>query len=803
MKETLIKVIIILALFHPLNTFTQELRVINSSTGTPIENVAVYNQDKKKSILSDENGIITLNEFASDDTLYFQHAAFVNISMPYDEAVKTGSVRLERKIIIFPEFVITASKHSETQRDIPHMVDVLTPELLKQETAQNSADILSSTGNIFIQKSQGGGGSPVLRGFEANKILLVVDGVRMNNAIYRSGHLQNSITIDDAVLEKAEIVYGPNAIMYGSDALGGVIHYITRDPLLANDSDNFIVHASAYGQISSANNAWRTHLDFNLGTKSFGSLTSVTFSDFGDVRMGKRRNPFLDDFGKCFNYIERINNVDSIVPNEDPLIQKKTGYNQFDVLQKFRFQPSSAFNMILNLQYSTSSDIPRYDMLNDTTDDGLLKYAEWNYGPQNRLFGSVKSIILSDNLFFSSLTATLGYQHITEERITRRYRQDERNVQTEIVDVLSANFDLVKDFSHSSYLIYGVDLNFNGVDSRAHNEDLYSGERTPALTRYPDDGSQTASYAAYASVKNRFGKKLISTLGVRYNYTLLKAAYSDDVEYIPYKSLDIENSSLTGSLGIVYLPAKSLKINTLFSTGYRIPNLDDLAKIRAKGDNITFPNPHVKPEYSYNAEIGISRTFDGYIQVNGSYFISYLTNIIVRVPFEFSNGSDSLYYDGEYLKAFVNDNSNRGLIHGFNINMVSDLNSNVSFRGTLNYTFGRDLSGDEPLAHIPPVFGRADIRYETKNFTHEFYFIYSGWKRIEDMAKTGEDNEEEGTEYGFPGWYTLNLKTTYRVNSHVAIQLAAENLTNNFYKTFATAVAAPGLNFIITLRVKV
>ncbi len=803
MKGLLVKVVFFFAFIFPIHTTAQELRVINSSTGTPIENVAIFNQDRNKSILSDENGYASLSDFNNDDTLHFQHASFVSISLSYSQAFDRKDISLERKIIIVPEFVITASKYSETQRDIPHMVDVLTPQLLEKQTTQNSADLLASTGNIFIQKSQGGGGSPVLRGFEANKILLVVDGVRMNNAIYRSGHLQNSITIDDAMLEKAEIVYGPNAIMYGSDALGGVIHYITRDPVLANDSSKFKFNASAYGQLSSANSAWRTHLDFNLGTKTFGSLTSITLSDFGDVKMGKRRNPFLQDYGKCFNYVERINNVDSIVENNDPLIQKNTGYSQMDVLQKFRYRPSSKLDLIVNLQYSTSSKIPRYDMLNDTTDDGLLKYAEWDYGPQNRLLSSIKSIVSGDNLFFNSFTTTLGYQHIIEQRLSRRFQVDTRNVQTETVDVWSANLDLVKDISRNRHLIYGVEINFNTVESKAYNEDILTGEHSPSLTRYPDDGSQTSSYAAYAAFKNKFGEKLISTLGARYNYTLLKANYSDEVEYVPYKSLNIENSSLTGSLGLVYLPRRSIKINTLFSTGYRIPNLDDLAKIRAKGDNITFPNPRVKPEYSYNAELGISKTFDGYIQINGSYFVSYLTNIIVRVPYVFPDGSDSLYYDGDYLNAFVNDNSNRGIIHGFNINLVSDLNSSISFKGTLNYTVGSDLSNNEPLAHIPPVFGRTDIVYEAKKFTHEFYFIYSGWKKIEDMAKTGEDNEEEGTEYGFPGWYTFNLRTTYRVSPNIGVQFAVENVINNFYKAFATAVAAPGINFIVTLRVKV
>jgi hemoglobin/transferrin/lactoferrin receptor protein len=803
MKILLLKAAIILAALFPAILQAQEVIVINGSTGTPVENVAIYNQDRTKSILTDEQGIANISEFNEHDTLYFQHTSFLSLSVTYDQAVNEGRIRLERKIIIFPEFVITASKYNETQREIPHMVDVVTPEDIERRTTQNSADLLASTGNIFVQKSQGGGGSPVLRGFEANKILLVVDGVRMNNAIYRSGHLQNSITIDDAVLEKTEIVYGPNAIMYGSDALGGVIHYITRDPALANDSDNFVTHASAYAQISSANSAWRTHLDFNLGTKSFGSFSSFTLNDFGDVRMGNRRNPFLEDYGKCYYYIERINNTDSILENKDPLVQKRTGYSQFDILQKFRYRPSSVLDLIVNLQYSSSSKIPRYDMLNDTTDDGLLKYAEWDYGPQDRLLSSIKTTISGNNIFFDNFTTTLAYQHIVEERISRHYRADDRNVQKETVNVMSANLDLIKNLSQNGHLIYGVEINFNGVDSKAYDENTNTGERIPALTRYPDDGSRTASYAVYASIKNRIGKKFIYSIGTRYNYSFLKADYSDDIQYIPYKSLDIENSSLTGSLGLIYLPSRSIKINALFSTGYRIPNLDDLAKIRAKGDNVTFPNPYVKPEYSYNAELGISKTFDGYIQISGSYFVSYLTNVIVRVPYQFPDGSDTLFYDGEYLKAYVNDNADRGLIHGFNLSLISDLNSNVSFKGTLNYTFGRDLSHNEPLAHIPPVFGRADIIYDTRNFTHEFYFIYSGWKRMEDMATTGEDNEEEATKFGFPGWYTFNLRTTYRVNKIIAVQFAVENVLNNFYKPFSTAVAAPGVNFIATLRVKV
>lgn len=780
-------------------TYAQEIQVINGTTGDPVENVALYNQDQSRSIITDAEGFAHLNNFHQGDTVYFQHTSFLPVSFTYAELSNMRVVTLTRKVVIMPEFVITASKYRETQRDIPHMVDVITTEKLATLPSQNSADLLSSTGNIFVQKSQGGGGSPVLRGFEANKILLVVDGVRMNNAIYRSGHLQNSLTIDDAILEKTEIVYGPNAIMYGSDALGGVIHYITRDPELAKDS-SMHVNAGAYAQVASANASYRTHLDFLIANKKLGWLSSFTYGDFGDIRMGTRRDPFLDDYGKDFFYVSQINGNDSILENPDPYVQRQTGYKQFDLVQKFRYRPSSRVEMTGNFQYSTSSEIPRYDQLGVLNDEGDPKYAVWSYGPQDRFLGSVKVVHSGNNKLYSNFTTTAAYQHIVESRITRRYQRDTRNVQKETVDVVSLNLDFMKVLRRNGHIIYGAEINTNFVGSEAYDE--LEGVRTPAPTRYPDDGSRTGSYAAYASLKKNLSGNLMATLGARYNYSRLRSSYSEGISYIPFRELDIENSAFTGSAGIIAQPSERSKISLLLSSGYRIPNLDDLAKIRVKGNQITFPNPYVKPEYTYNIELGASKTFDGYIQLNGSYFVTWLNNVIVRVPY-FENGSDSMFFEDEYLKTFVNDNSTEGIIHGFNLNMISDLNSNISFRSTLNYTYGRDLSQNVPLAHIPPLFGRTDLAYETSKFLHEIFMEYSGWKRMEDMSDTGEDNEDQATEYGFPGWYTLNLRSTYKVSRSVAFQLAIENITNNFYRPFATAVAASGFNLIATLRVKV
>jgi hemoglobin/transferrin/lactoferrin receptor protein len=190
--------------------YTQQIQIISSSTGEPVSNVALFNANKTVATLSDEDGIVQLSSFAGSDSVFFQHTAFLPFADLKSNIQET--VILDKRVILIDEFVVSATKSKESTRDVALMVDVLTPKEISEIPTQSSAELLLNTGNVIIQKSQGGGGSPILRGFEANKILLVVDGVRMNNAIYRNGHLQNSITLDNQVLERVEVTFGPTPL---------------------------------------------------------------------------------------------------------------------------------------------------------------------------------------------------------------------------------------------------------------------------------------------------------------------------------------------------------------------------------------------------------------------------------------------------------------------------------------------------------------------------------------------------------------------------------------------------------------
>ena len=298
---------------------------------------------------------------------------------------------------VLPDVVVFANKFPTLSKNIVQKVDFITDKnAINQQS--NTGDILTQSGQVFVQKSQSGGGSPVIRGFEASRVLLMVDGVRLNNAIFRGGHLQNIITIDNMILDRVEVIYGPSSTMYGSDALGGVVNMFTKKPKLV-DSAHWKVNANFIQRYASGQNENRTHLDVNIANNKWAYLTSFTYGSFGDLRQGAKRNDFVGNFGARPWYVERIHGVDSILVNLDSNLQVGSAYSQHDVLQKFTFKQNEAITHKLNFQLSNSGDIPRYDRLT-LESASKPKFAVWNYGPQKRFLAAYTLDFKKKNTFF-------------------------------------------------------------------------------------------------------------------------------------------------------------------------------------------------------------------------------------------------------------------------------------------------------------------------------------------------------------------------------------------------------------------
>lgn len=786
------------------DAFSQKMKVIDITVNQPIAGVVISANSGTAVTTTDINGMADISSFKGSDSLFFEHVGYLPALFSYNQiAANNFVIALSERVFSMDQVVISASKFDEKSRDIAQSVHLIKSKDLTFMNQPTTADVLQNSGAVLVQKSQLGGGSPIIRGFETNKVLMVVDGVRMNNAIYRGGHLQNVITLDNAVLDKVELLFGPASAVYGSDALGGVMHFYTKNPELSTD-DQLRVKANGFVRYSSAMQENTGHIDISLGGKRFASLTSISHSDFGDLRQGNLRNPFYGDWGKRTFYAERIDGKDSMIVNKDINLQVGSAYKQVDFLQKFLFKQSDKIQHVINLQYSTSNDIPRYDRL-VLMQGNLPRFAQWYYGPQERVFASYTLDLKSKTLLFDEARVIAGFQSIEESRHDRRFNNVNLNHRKENVLVATFNADFLKKVNEHE-IRYGADAWYNDVASSANKENIVTGERSPIDTRYPDGGSQMQSAALYLTHAWEISPKLILNDGVRVNHVSLNSKFNDKTFFpFPFDAVSQKNTALTGNLGLVYMPGKDWRFVLSGATGFRAPNVDDLSKVfESVPGRITIPNPDIKPERTWNLDAGISKSWNDRVVLGGTAYYTQYKNAIVVRPSVY-NGQDSIEYNG--LLSAVNTTTNAGeaYIYGFNLYLNADVNEYFSVTSSVNYTYGRIKTdtADYPLDHIPPVFGKTGLNLRLNKFRSEFFVIYNSAKLSRDYNLLGEDNQAYSADpvKGYmPAWVTLNVRCQYQLNKSVGLQVALENILDQNYRVYASNISAPGRNLIVTLR---
>ena len=256
------------------------------------------------------------------------------------------------------DVIITTAKFNKKRKDIPQQTTSVSRQEIEFQNFQNTADLLANTGIAHVQKSQQGGGSPAIRGFEASRILLMVDDIRMNNLIFRTGHLQNVITVDENMLENVDVFYGPSSTVFGSDALGGAINLETKKAKFLSTA-NRKFSGNVNTRYGSVNEEKSVYFDLNYAASKWATLTAFSFNDFGDLKMGKKKNPHGDYFGERNQYITTENGTDVLVPNNDKYLLKFTAYKQYNFMQKVSYKQENGALHGLNLQFSTTNDIPR------------------------------------------------------------------------------------------------------------------------------------------------------------------------------------------------------------------------------------------------------------------------------------------------------------------------------------------------------------------------------------------------------------------------------------------------------------
>ena len=736
-----------------------------------------------------------------------------------------------KKTVDMDEVVVSSSNFAEKKKNIAQKIDVISAKIITQTNAQNTGDLLINTGKVFVQKSQQGGSSPVLRGFEASRILLVIDGVRMNNAIYRSGHLQNVITTDQNSLSRVEVMYGPSSTIYGSDALGGTIHLITKAPVLSVNK-KILTTGTAFTRYSSVNDEKTVHADVSIGGKKIAWLQAYNYSNFGDMKMGGSYTDKYPNFGRRSLYVGQVNGVDSVMVNPDDRVQKFSGYKQWDITQKLLFKQNEHVSHSLNLQLSNTNNVPRYDRLQDTKNFGgsigtTLRFAEWYYGPQKRLMGAYELNVLKA-WFFDEIKANINYQAIEESRQTREYRRKDRfDSQVEKVKVFGSTVSGRKLMGNNE-LVIGADVQLNDVKSRASRTNLTTGAIAKLNTRYPDGKNTMNNFGVYAQHTYKFSnKKIVINDGLRLQAISLKSNVLDNSFFtLPDTAVKQNNIAITGNLGFVFAPQKNTTIRVSLSSGFRVPNIDDLAKVfesSTAAKQVVLPNANLKPEYTYNLDLSLNQTIADKITFEITGFYTLFSNAIIKAPFKL-NGQDSIIYNGVKSQVLASQNVNKANIYGFTIDANAEIITGLTFSSTLSYTKGtyktdksktsgiyekqangtyalvnRNVS-TKPLDHIAPLMGKTSVTYQHKKFNTQFYLLYNGWKNLDQFNADGEDNAQYATADGMPAWLTANWKANVNCTKNLQLQLGVENIFDRNYRYFASGFSAGGRNFIVALR---
>ena len=783
------------------NVDAQEITVLNETTNEPIVGAALYNNTKTKSTVTDFDGKALLDKFDRNELINFQHVSFYSKSV-FKSEINT-IVYLKPDTQSLDEVVISASKFEQNKRDVPQKITSIKAKQIELANPQTSADLLLSSGQVFIQKSQLGGGSPIIRGFSTNRLLLSVDNVRMNNAIFRTGNVQNVISIDPFTIENTEVILGAGSVVYGSDAVGGVMNFYTKNPKLSyNDTLSF--SGNALVRYASASNEKTAHLDFNFGLKKWAFLTSASFTDFDDLTMGSY-GP--DDYLRP-EYVETGNGEDIIVQNDDPRIQRFSGYNQVNFLQKARYQASDNLYFDLGLHYTATSDYPRYDRLiryrNET-----LRSAEWNYGPQKWLMANFQVTKLSSTSnLYDKMKLTTAYQNFQESRIDRDFQSTIRSTTEEIVDVVSFNADFEKILSDTSKLFYGIEYVYDIVSSEAEETEIASGLSSPTVTRYPD-GSDWQSYAIYTSFKYKPNPKFVLQTGFRYNQVIVNANFDANNEFLnlPFSEANINTGALTGTAGITWFPNKTIQWKANASTAFRAPNIDDVGKVfDSEPGSVVVPNDDLRAEYAIAGDLGLRLNFNDKLTLDIATYYTYLKDALVRKDFTL-NGESEIIYNGELSNVQAIQNASEARIYGLEVGALYKFNDALKLNTQYNIVKGTEARDgiDVPVRHVAPSFGTTHFIWENKKLTVDAFADYNGELSFEKLAPSEAVKDylyaldENGNPYS-PSWYTLNLRTRYQLLESLSVTASLENITDQRYRPYSSGISAPGRNLIVALK---
>lgn len=784
---------------------SQTIQVLNQEH-QPIASATVSCSNTTYCSITNKSGQIVIDPNICQDSLTIQHLSYETKTVTFNELQKLSyKIVLDKKKYFMNEVVISASSWEERLSDIPGSIRSINPQQPFLSQSQTTADLVNNASGTYIQKSQQGGGSPMLRGFGGNRVLTMVDGVRLNNAILRSGNNQQLILLDPFNLGQSEVYFGTGVALYGSDAIGGVIDLRTL-PLIFADSDT---QPKIYGKAQTRYTTYNRERTFNINlgyaTKKWAMLTAFSHSTFGDLQQGTRGpEEYLRP-----DYQTTINGVDTVLPNQNPNLQYGSGYNQYNILHKMSYRLSKNTAIAYTFLTSQSSNIPRYDRLIARNNANQLQFSEWYYGPQKWSFHKWQFKQKKETILFSAIDLYGSVQLYSESRHDRRFGRSLLSNRFERVHIYSLNGNLEKNLSESLKLFYGFESTLNKIGSNAFSTNKNSLDKVAIQTRYPD-ASNWQSNAVYVAFRKHFSTKLILSGGIRINSIVLSATIDTSFTKLPENEVRNMQVAPSGQVGLVYIAKNSLRYFVNAGTGFRAPNIDDVGKIfDSQPGLVTIPNSNLKEERAWSTEVGGTFINKAGFEFSYAGYFTFLQNAITRAPFTYID-ADSILYDGVMHRVLALQNSSSAHVFGIEVTYRYRVYKKLELLGNLNVMHGteKDLASDNklPISHISPPFGQLILNYSIKKYLLGVSSRYNWsmpYNRLPISEKTAPHLyaiDNDGQPWS-PSWVVFNLLFSYR-NDRFSGSIMLENLFDQRYRPFGSGISAPGRGIQIQLQIR-
>jgi outer membrane receptor protein involved in Fe transport len=670
-------------------------------------------------------------------------------------------------IIQLDEFVVSGTRSAEVRRiDQPLALSTTSPALTDRASGALAAHLLRDLPGVQIQQTSAGQASVILRGMLGNQVLMLVNGIPMNNGTYRDGPGQYLATIDPETVERIEVIRGPASVLYGSDAQGGVVNLITKPhPHLGAGS----IRLS--GSASSAESMYRGRLSAGYRARTWDVAFGGTFLAAGDLRAG-------GSIGR----------------------QEPTGFDASGFDAELNVRPADRHTLSGVVQHFHMRDVPRYDRYVTFRAPVLGKDYEHLFNPQTRQLAYARYTFEPGVPALTRIETTLSLAVQREGRYRIKLADDGGPDDSETHwrdDAYTPGLTIVGSSAaflgeQVLMLSWGGDWHFDMMQSEGYVRDLDTGTRTP-ITVETEDGPQPFGNFPDGATADRLGVFLsadapISSL-IRVSAGGRLSRFHNSANLGTALGGEVQNSSsaLTGQLGIVLSPAESWRFAARVAQGFRAPNLYDLTRVGPVPSGIALPNPDASPERSLSSELAV-RFNNANVAVDLTAYYTRVTDFIDRVPGEFLG--DTLF-NGE--RVFLGQNVGTAHIRGFEAEAAKRFGP-VQVNATLLYTHGDQTTADgveTPMSKIPPVGGHAAVRWTTPIRTLWIEYLLR-WAARQDRLGDRDLDDPRIPSGGTPGYAVHGIRAAVAVTSTFNISAGFENLGDALYRTHASGVDAAG-----------